>query len=398
MSDTRFGQSLIRAVTIACVLGLVVAGGLWWAMRDAGKNHLTAYFSGAVGLYEGNSVRMLGVEMGTVTKIEPLGDKVRVQLEYDRSVSVPKNPQAVIVAPSLVSDRYVQLAPAYKGGPKASDGDTVPVEKTATPLETDDLYASLDRVTHSLGPNGANKNGSLSNLLDTAAKNFQGNGQNLHDTISRLGQAAGTLSGNKDDLFKTVQNLANFSQTLADSDGQVRQFSQQLQDVTGFLAGERGDLAETVKQLSTTLGSVQQFIDKNHGRLKSNVDKLASVTKTLVDQRGALAEILDVAPVGLGNVVNAYNASSGTLDARPILNELTQPPVAMVCGLLKQAPEALKVLGDVCSKVAPVVDGLVKLPSVAQVINGLNTGQLPPLPLPLVGDLYGSPSALGGAK
>ncbi|MFI7118157.1 MCE family protein [Amycolatopsis sp. NPDC049868] len=388
--STRLGAGLARGFTIAIVLALVVAGALWWTLKDAGRNHVTAYFAGAVGLYEGNSVRMLGVDMGTVTKIQPMGNQVRVELEYDRSVAVPADAKAIIVSPSLVSDRYVQLAPAYKGGPRIADGAVIGLDRTEVPLEVDELAASLSRVSKSLGPNGANKNGSLSNLLDTAAKNFDGNGQALHDTITKLGQAAGTLSGNKDDLFKTVENLGSFSQTLVNSDKQVRDFERQLADVSGFLAGERENLSATVKQLSDTLTAVQAFIEKNRDRLKSNVDKLASVTKVLVDQRGALAEILDVAPVGLGNLVNTYNASSGTLDARANLNELTQPPLVMVCNLLKQTPDALDALGDACKGVAGLVDGLVPLPSIAQVIQSSQAGQLPPLPLPIAGQLYGT--------
>jgi phospholipid/cholesterol/gamma-HCH transport system substrate-binding protein len=390
MTSTRLGQSLTRGFTIAIVLALVVAGGLWWTLKDAGRTHLTAYFAGAVGLYEGNSVRMLGVDMGTVTKVEPMGKQVKVDLEYDRKVAVPADAQALIVAPSLVSDRYVQLAPAYTGGPKIADGAVIPLSRTQVPLEVDDLYASLSRVSESLGPNGANKNGALSDLLNTAAANFDGNGQALNDTITKLSQAAGTLADNKDDLFATITNLGQFSTTLANSDGQVRKFESQLADVSGFLSDERGNLAATVQQLSTTLASVKDFIDKNHDRVKSNVDKLASVTKVLVDQRGALAEILDVAPVGLGNVVNSYNASSGTLDARANLNELTQPPLVMVCNLLKQTPDALDVVGDACKNIAGVLDGLVPLPSVAQTVEALSNGRLPTLPLPISGQLYGT--------
>lgn len=389
MMSTRLGVSLTRGFTIAVVLALVVAGALWWTLKDAGRNHLTAYFAGTVGLYEGNSVRMLGVEMGTVTKVEPMGKQVKVQLDYDRAVPVPADAQAVIVSPSLVSDRYVQLAPAYHGGPKMVDGAVIPLTRTQVPLEVDDLYASLSRVSESLGPNGANKSGSLSNLLDTVAKNVDGNGQALHDTITKLSQAAGTLAGNSDDLFATIQNLGQFSQTLANSDGQVRQFEQQLADVSGFLAGERGNLAATVQQLGTTLTAVQDFIEKNHDRIKSNVDKLASVTKVLVDQRGALAEILDVAPVALSNVANSYNAASGTLDTRVNLNELTQPPLVMICNLLKQVP-VVDVLGNACKSIAGVLDGLVPLPSVAQVVQALEQGRLPPLPLPIAGQLYGT--------
>ncbi|QFU94030.1 MCE family protein [Amycolatopsis sp. YIM 10] len=389
MTDTRFGMNVARWLSVACVLALLVAGGLWWTLKDPGRKHLTAWFPTAVGLYEGNSVRMLGVQMGTVDKVEPMGDRVRVTMEYDRAVAVPADAQAVIVSPSLVSDRYVQLTPAHTGGPVIEEGATIPIERTAVPLEVDDLYASLSRVSQALGPNGVNKDGSLNTLLTTLADNFDGNGQALHDTITRLGQASGTLAGNKDDLFATVRNLGDFSTTLANSDGQIREFEKQLADVTGFLADERGNLAETVQQLGPTLEQVQAFVEKNRDKLKSNVDKLASITRTLVDQRGALAEILDVAPVALGNLVNTYNASSGTLDARANLNELTQPPVLMVCNLLKQTPDQLDLVGDLCKGLQPVLDGALPLPSVAQVVAAAKKGEAPPLPLPLVDVMSG---------
>ncbi|GAB3479472.1 MCE family protein [Amycolatopsis cihanbeyliensis] len=395
MSDTHFGQSLYRWLAIACVLLLVVAGGLWWTLRDANTKHATAFFPTTVGLYAGNDVRVLGVKTGEITDVQPLGDRVKVELEYDRAVDVPAGARAVIVAPSLVSDRYVQFTPAYTGGPTMAEGTVIPMERTAVPLEVDELYASLSRVSESLGPEGANKDGSLSRLLDTLAENFEGNGKQLHDTIKKLGQAAGTLSGNSQDLFATIQNLGDFSTTLAQSDGQVRQFERQLADVSGFLASERENLATTVRQLGTTLGSVRQFIEDNRAKVKSNVDKLASVTRVLVEQRASLAEILDVAPVALGNIVNSYNASSGTLDARANLNELTQPPVVMICNLLKQTPEALDFLGDTCGALAPVLDGLVPLPSVAQTIYALEHRELPPLPLPIAGALYGTPQGGG---
>lgn len=390
MITTRFGQRLAQGVTIAIVLGLMVAGGLWWTLKDAGTKQVTAYFPSAIGLYEGNSVRVLGVDMGEVTKVEPQGERVMVQMTYDREVPIPADAKAIIVAPSLVSDRYVQFAPAYTGGPQLEAGATIGQDRTEVPLEVDELADSLSRVSESLGPKGANSDGSLSNLLDTTANNLDGNGKALHETISKLGQAAGTLSGNSGDLFDTVENLAKLSKTFAGSDQTVRRFEQQLADVSGYLAGERENLSKTVTELGTALQSVKGFVESNRGRLKSNVDKLASVTQVLVDQRGALAETLDIAPLALSNLANTYNASSGTLDARPNLNELTQPPITMVCGLLKQTPNALDAVGDLCQGVADVVEGAVPLPSLAQSVNALNKGKLPPLPLPVTEQVLSS--------
>lgn len=396
LTSTQFGMNLARGVAIACVLGLVVAGGLWWTLRDAGQKYLTAYFPRTVGLYEGNDVSVLGVAMGEVVRITPMGDQVKVEMKYDRGVRIPANAKAAIIAPSLVSDRYVQLAPAYTGGPVIEDSAVIQQENTRVPLEVDQLYNSLQDVSQQLGPNGVNKDGSLSDLLDTLSANLKGNGGKLNTTVTKLGEAARTLSENKGDLFATVRNLASFSTTLANSDGKVRQFERQLADVSDFLAGERQNLAATVDQLGVALGSVRGFVENNRDAVKSNVDKLASVTRVLVEQRSSLAEILDVAPVALSNVVDTYNASSGTLDARPNLNELTQPPIVMICNLLKQTPEALDIVGDACSSVAPIINGAVPLPSTAQTINALNNGELPPLPLPLLTEARGKLPQGGG--
>jgi virulence factor Mce-like protein len=378
---TRQGRDLGRGVAIACVLALAAALVLWYVLSDAGGKRITTFFGGAVGLYEGNDVRVLGVAVGTVDKVEPQGNQVRVELLVDNDIPIPLDASAVVVSPSLVSDRYVQLGPAYVAGPQMNSGATIPRERTATPLEVDDLYKSLNRVSTTLGPNGANKNGALSDLLNTLAKNLEGNGTAAHETIKQLGQAARTLSGSQEQLFSTVDNLNKFTGTLAASDQQVRQFSQQLADVSKFLASERGNLAQAVQQLSTALESVQQFIKDNRARLKSNVDKLATITQVLVEQRAALAEVLDVAPLALSNVVNTYNASSGTLDARADLNDLTNPPIVMVCRLLEQGTpkEIPPLLTDVCKQIAPLAKGL---PSVAQVIHGLQTS---PFPIPLGG-------------
>jgi virulence factor Mce-like protein len=395
MTATRTRLGLAQAVAIVCVLALVVATAVWWLLYATNQNKVTAYFSAAVGLYPGSDVRVLGVRVGSIDSVTPQGTTVKVEMSVDKSIRVPANAQAVVVSPSVVSDRYVQLTPVYTGGAVLADNATIPRERTATPVELDQLYQSLDKLTTTLGPNGANKNGALSDLLNTAAANLAGNGQNLNDTIKQLGQATSTLAGSKDDLFGTVDNLQKFVTTLAQSDQQVRTFNDQLSQVSGYLAGERADLGDALSQLSTALGQVQGFIADNRSEIKSNVDKLADVTKVLVDQRAALAESLDVAPLALGNLQNTYNAASGTLDTRADINELTEPPITMVCNLIKQTtPKNVpQVLSDACGQLAGVLNKVLPLPSAAQVIESLQQGKLPPLPVPMLGQ-----SIVGGEK
>jgi virulence factor Mce-like protein len=383
--QTRAGRNLVTWLGVGCVAALLLTAGIYLLLRDNGGTKLTAYFGKTVGLYSGSSVRVLGVSVGKVTAVTPEGQAVRVDMQVDGDVPIPKDVGAVVVSPSLVSDRYVQLTPAYDSGPTLASGTVLARDKTATPVELDDLYASLDKLSTALGPNGANKNGAFSDLLDTAAANLKGNGKDLNSTVGRLAQLAGTLDDSKDDLFATVKNLNSFTGALKQSDGQLNDFYRRLADVSGFLADDSQDVGAALNSLAKSLGDVKQFVADNKSALSSNVAKLASLTKVLVDQRASLAEVLDIAPTGATNFINSYDAASGTIAVRDNLNEITNPPILTVCRLIsagtpKQLPDTL---GNICKKLAPVLDGTLKLPTVPQVLNSLQNGQLPPLPLPL---------------
>lgn len=375
-----------RIAALVCVLILIVSGALWWMATLQRGTRVTAYFGVAVGLYPGSEVRVLGMPVGSVKQVTPQGQVVRVDMVVDDEVSLPAGARAVAVAPSLVSDRYVQLTPAYKSGPVMADGAVIPRERTATPVELDELTKNLDKLTTALGPEGANKDGALSDLLNTGAANLRGNGQEINETMSQLGQLARTLSDSRGDLFSTVDNLQQFTKTLAGSDAQVHQLSGQLADASRFLAGERGDLAAALHDLPAAMQDVQEFIAHNRQGIKSNVDHLQGVTQALVDQRAALAEVLDVAPLALSNLMRTYDPASGTIRSRSDTLELSNPPIVLVCKVLQQSqPQQVPpMLADACAKLGPVLSGKTPLPTSAETRSAPQQGKQPTLPLPLV--------------
>ena len=282
---------------MAAVSGLALAGGLaGCGLGGDDVKTMTASFERTVGLYENSDVRILGVPIGRVTSIEPKGDVVEVGIEYDAKYDIPAEAQAVVVAPSIVSDRYVQLTPVYTTGATLEDGAVLGTDRTFEPVELDDIYASLDKLNVSLGPEGANKDGALSDLLDVSAKNLDGNGELLGQTLEDFATLVTTVSDQRDDLFGTVSNLQDFTTTIANADGTVRSFNRDLAEVADQLEGEREDLARAVSELSVALGEVATFVRENEDLLKTNITDLASVTSVLVKQRTALEEFLDVSP------------------------------------------------------------------------------------------------------
>jgi len=373
---TRRDRLVLGAGAVIVAAALVTGGVL---VYQAGHKNIqvTAYFTETIGVYPGSTVRVLGVPVGTVTAVQPQGTQVKVTMTVDSGVTVPADAKAVVVAASVVSDRYVQLTPAYTGGPQLADNAVIPVSRTAVPVEVDQIYTSINRLSQALGPNGLNKNGALSQLVKTGAANLTGNGASLHTMITQFGALSKTLGNSSGNLFATITYLQRFTSMLKANGGQVRLAEQQLADVSGFLASDRQDLGAALHELSIALGQVQVFIANNRGLIKSNVTKLASITRLLVDEKASLSEALDVAPLAVDNVVNAYDATNRTLDGRGNLNELSMGPGA-------NDLQAITPGGTGAGSFGPA--GAVPLPSVA-------LRMVPPLPLPAVG-LYGTPDAV----
>src|SRR5215470_250691 len=365
---------------VAILAAALAGGGVLIYQANNQSKQITAYFRQTIGVYPGSSVRVLGVPVGKVNAVHPEGTQVKVTMTINSGVPVPASAKAVVVSASVVADRYVQLTPAYTSGPQIANGATIPISRTAVPVEVDQIYASLAKLATALGPNGLNKHGALNDLIRTGAANMAGNGAYLHSMITQFSALSKTLGDSSGNLYATIAYLEQFTHMLKTNDGQVRLAEQQLSSVTGFLASDRQNLAATLSQLATALGQVQSFIATNRSLITSNVTKLAAITHILVKERASLAETLDVAPLAVDNVVNAYNATNRTLTGRGNLNELSMGPGAQQLGAT--APVGAGAAGPA---------GAVPLPP-------SSLHKLPPLPLPAVG-LYGTPeAALAGGR
>jgi phospholipid/cholesterol/gamma-HCH transport system substrate-binding protein len=286
---------------------------------------------------------------------------VKIDMKYDSKYKVPADAISVVVANSLVSDRYIQLAPAYPGkGPTLKDGANIPLARTASPAELDDIYGALNELSVALGPNGANKNGSLSTLVKVAAANLKGNGAAFGNSITQLSKAAATLSNGRDDLFGTVRNLEVFTRALSASDVQVRHFEEQLAQVAGDLADERADLGAALHNLTGALHDVAIFVKTNAGKVHTDIVGLKDITGILVKQQAALNETLTVGPVALSNIVHAYQETQGTLGTRSNLSNLLDP--ASLCEALNSV--ALQTLpgglGDLLGGASKLLGPLTK--------------------------------------
>lgn len=332
-------SSLRRLLVLALVVAVVAAGLVGARMLRSRGTELRAEFASSVGLYPGSDVQILGVPVGKVTKVEPGPDHVLVTMRLDHGRKVAADTKAVVVAPTLVSDRFVQLTEPYDGGRALADGATI--KQTAVPVEIDQLYRSMVDISTELGPQGANKDGALTRFLEAVAANLKGQGADINTMLTEFGKASATMSGVGDKFFATIAHLDRLNSTLLSHDRGVADANRQFASVADYLAADRDDLALAVDNLGQALGRLDGFIKDNRTQLRRSVQKLEGPTQVLVKQRRSLEEAVADIPLALQNFLKAYDPTSNTVEGRGGLQELTVWSRDGLTARTKNAPPVL---------------------------------------------------------
>ena len=360
-------QRANRRALVAATVAALLAATVLLLVRDTSETRtVTAHFPRAVSVYQGTDVRILGVNVGRVTAVIPEGNSVRVDMEYDAQYKVPADAKAVIVTPTLVADRFVQLTPAYSDGALMADGADIPLPDTGVPVELDRIYASLRDLSEALGPNGVNKDGTLDHLLEAGAKNLKGQGRLGNRMLTRLSQAADTFGRGSGDLFATVTQLAKFSEALGSNDRLVRAFIKDLSGMSSSLVGERVELQRALASVARAVGTVKGFVHDNHRALVTDLEKLTRVMKTINSERDSIDTALRAGPLALGNLAVAFNNQTNSIGSRIGVNGTFGDFDGLLCSIVMQSgmPRASKDLAcRIFKQLEPVEDQTGKQPS-----------------------------------
>jgi phospholipid/cholesterol/gamma-HCH transport system substrate-binding protein len=364
---SRLADRANARAAIVVVAAVLLAATFFLVRQPEDRKHVTAHFPRAVSVYKGTDVRVLGVNVGRVTAVTPEGNSVRVDMEYDGNVDVPKDAKAVVVTPTLVADRFVQLTPVYTSGPRLKDGADIPLPDTGVPVELDRIYASIKTLAEALGPNGVNKDGTLNHVLEAGANALDGQGQRGNEMIRQLSDAAATFGQGAGPLFDTVEELARFTDELATNDKFVRAFVEDLAGVSSSLVSERTEIQKALAAVADSVGTVKTFVQSNRQALVSDVEKLTQLMKTINSERDSIDTALDVAPVAINNLTLAYNNESGTIGSRIGIQGQLWDSDGFLCAIVQQSqmPRASKDLACSIFKqlLEPIEQNIPELPS-----------------------------------
>jgi len=326
-------------VFIGAALAVLLVGGIVVVTRASdvmNRTNVVAYFDNSNGIYVGDDVRILGVNVGKITAIEPEPERVKISFWYDSKYKVPADAKAAILSPTLVTARAIQLTPVYSGGPVMEDNTVIPLDRTAVPVEWDDVREQLQKLSESLEPTAADGTSDLGALINTTADNLRGQGANIRETVIKLSQAFSALGDHSTDIFSTVKNLAILVKALQSSTDLMRQLNQNLASVTGLLADSPDEVENAIRDLNAVVPEVQSFVAENREALGTTSEKLAGVTQALTDSLDDVKQFLHIAPNTFQNYVNIWQPAQGAVSAVPMINNFANP-VQFLCGAVQAA-------------------------------------------------------------
>ncbi len=325
--------SLAKLTGAALVTLMVLGAGYVTQSHLFRPTRITAIFTSATSIYPGDEVRIAGVKVGTISTIEPDGAHARLTMSIDHGTRIPAAARAVIVAQNLVSARFVQFTPAYSSGPTMADGAVIGAERTAVPVEWDEVKKQLTRLATDLGPHGEVSGSSVGRFINSAADAMDGNGEKLRRTLHQLAGISRTISDGSSDITEMIKNLQTFVAVLRQSNEQIVQFQDRLATLSSVLDGGRSDLDAALSNLSDAVGDVQRFVAGSRDKTAEQVQRLHNVTQNLVDHQGDLEQVLHVAPTAIANAYNMMDPRTGGASGVFILNNLSNPTM-FLCGMI----------------------------------------------------------------
>jgi phospholipid/cholesterol/gamma-HCH transport system substrate-binding protein len=299
------------AKPLAIVLALLLASGLYLTTNAFDKDDetykVTAYFEKAIGLFENSDVTILGVAVGKITNVEPVGTRVRVDMEIAKEHLVPVNASAQIVPISVISDRYVQLQPPSTGGRTLEDGAVLGVDKTRIPAELDDVFLQLKKLLDAIEPGKEGEPGALGDLVVQLDRTLSGHEEDLRGTLIHGAELTDTLADAEEDISGMLVNLDGLFETLATRAGSLDELNRNFALVMAALAESRNDLHGTLANLATMTEEVGSLIRDNRTILDRDLEVAANITRTVLKNRASVQESLSWLPVVGEGLMRAYN-------------------------------------------------------------------------------------------
>jgi ABC-type transporter Mla subunit MlaD len=338
-SSFRVGAAFLIALSILIYLGF---------SKDVPfinePYELKAVFQDAQNMSSRSPVRIAGVEVGEVTKVEQYSGDSELSLVTmkikDKALPIHEDAE-LRIRPRifLEGNFFVELDPGSSSDDELADGSTVPASQTSGSVQLDEILTSLQSDTRAdlqklVQGYGESLNGEPEPGEDADQDRItkgQTAAESLNDSVEFAPDALrgiaivndATLGTELHDLSTLVRGQADISKALAAKEEQLKDFITNFNLTTAAFAAEQDNLRQTIHELPEVLERAQPALDK----LNAAFPATRAFAREILPGVRATPEAIDasfpwirqvralVSPAELQGLVN---------DLRPAIGDLAQ--------------------------------------------------------------------------
>jgi phospholipid/cholesterol/gamma-HCH transport system substrate-binding protein len=312
-----------------------------------------AVFESANSLRANSPVRIAGVEVGKVKKIEPKEgtDQSVVTMEInDNGLPIHEDATAKIRPRIFLEGNFfIDLQPGTPSSPKLGDSDVIKVTRTATPVQLDEVLTSLQSDTRQ----------DLRDVLDGLAKGLNSKPSRADDRNADPSARGQTGAESLNDTYKSSPAALRGGSQVNDAllgtepDRDISRLLDGTARTTGALIRNESQLKDLISNFNTTMGALAS----QSGNLRTSIRLLAptlenanatftSLNRAFPPTRAFAREILP----GVRETAATINASfpwvaqAQRLFSQPELRGLAQDLAPTTADLARLTNESLTLL------------------------------------------------------
>jgi phospholipid/cholesterol/gamma-HCH transport system substrate-binding protein len=293
MTQSRNVKTTLSAIKLGIfvLVSIIVTGTLTAIMGSfafGGETEYKADFSSASLIQKGDDVRIAGVTVGSVKKVE-IKDRDAAEVTFKVKKDVPVTTQ------TRASIRFLALEEGQPGARKLSDGGSIPASHTTPALNLTELFNGFQPLFQALTPTEVNQ------LSLNLVKVLQGEGGTIGSLMNHTASLTNALADRDQLIGQVIDNLSAMLKTVDDRHNQLSELVVQLKDWMGNLSHDRKAIGASVSNLSGLTAQVASLLTQGRPYIKSDVAQLRRVMKQLnkPSNQAALDEVLNRLPVML---------------------------------------------------------------------------------------------------
>lgn len=279
------------AIAVLLVVGLVVSYVILQEQRlripilETRPFELEAEFETAQAVVagQGQSVKVAGVDVGEVAKVELEDGRAVVTFDMDRDYLPVYRDATMLLRPQTqLKDMFFQLDPGTENAGEVEDGGMVPLANTAPDVNLDEILEALDRDSQAY----------LRILLVGAGNGLDRRGEELGAVLGSLGPINRDFKQLNTEVAKRKENLSRLVSNFESLTAEVGKSEEDLTELTEASASALGAIAEQDPDVRRTIDILPETLQQTEETLR-NVTDLANVLGPTLNDLRPFARNLD---------------------------------------------------------------------------------------------------------